>query len=506
VNVDGRVTTAASTAASVGARNTYRMLFGSMANLYYFNGDMAEVRIYRNRALTLDEQNQLGSALTTAYGISNALFEATGAELSEGVVSVPSSPTFVPLPYESAVWDADTLAGTNGSAVSTWASTNGVLSATLAAAGISGATAPALQMAAINNHRAVRFVGAQKSVLCIPAAQSPVAGATNFTVAFVFRTDTPGRTADQWYNSVGVIDAEQAGATYDWGIAFTGDGRVAGGIGNSDVTVFSKPFDLCDGLPHIAVVSYNAIASNTLVMVDGLNVCRAVGFHAAPRNSYRVLVGSLNALTGQYFTGDLAGFRFYPKQALTEAEMTSLSAELAARYGVRFVSRSNVLSPQPTGLGSGDVDVRAGATLELPSVTNAPVTLVSGQTISGGGTVRGTLALASGAALDIGLSQTLAVDALALRDGAVVRWHHSGNNGNTLSVESLKTAGTATLEIVGGNDLPERISFLAYTVGGGLDATVWTVVGGKANSTVEVNAVAHTLDLVTRKGTLILLK
>jgi len=482
------------------------MLFGSMANLYYFNGDMAEVRIYRNRALTLDKQNQLGSELTTAYGVQNALFETTGAELSEGVVPVPSSPTFEPLPYEAAVWDADTLTGTGGSAVNAWASTNEAVSATLAAAGIGGATAPTLLTAAINGHNAVRFVGAQKSVLCIPAAQSPISGVTNFSVAFVLRTDAPGRTADQWYSSVGVIDAEQAGATYDWGIAFTGDGRVAGGIGSPDVTVFSKPFDLHDGLPHVAVMSFDALGGYTRVMVDGLSVCRSVGVHAAPRNVYRVLIGSLNALNGQYFSGNLAGFRFYPKQALTESEMTSLSAELAVKYGVRFVSYGNALNPQPTGLGSGDVEVQTGATLALPSATNAPVTMITGQTISGGGRVRGTLALAAGAAVDIGLPDALALDTLWLDDGAVVRWHHSGGAGSQLSVTSLKTSGTAIMEVEGGCELPARVSVISYSSGDNLGHTVWTVSGGKTHTRVEVNVAAQTIDLVTPKGTMLSLR
>ena len=505
MNVDGRVTTAVSTYtnAATNSRNVYRFLIGSMNNLYYFNGDMAEIRIYRNRALTLGEQNALGGELASTYGVSGAVFETDGASFSDaaGVVAVSSTSAYSALPYNAAVWDADTLSGTNGRSVSAWSSTNGVLSATLSDAGVSGATAPVLLKGAINGHNAVRFTGSQKSVLGISAAQSPIAGVTNFSIAFAFRTDTPGRTADQWYNNVGVIDAEQAGATYDWGVGFTGDGRVAGGIGNSDSTTFSKPFDLCDGFPHVAVISYDAIGSNTLVTVDGLSARKNVGSHAAPRNTYRVLIGSLNALSGQYFTGDLAGFRFYPNQALTEAEMTSLSAELAATYGVRFISRIGVASPQPTGVGTGDVQVCSGATLDLPSVTNAPVTLVSGQTISGGGTVCGTLALASGAAVEIGLTNALTIDRLVLDSGAVVRWNHEGNSGLTLSVGTLKTAGAAIVEVVGGVNLPARIPFLSYDSGENLAGAEWTVTGGRGNTCVEVNTSNQTLDLVTHKGT-----
>jgi len=218
----------------------------------------------------------------------------------------------------------------------------------------------------------------------------------------------------------------------------------------------------------------------------------------------RLLLGSING--GGFFTGDLASFLLFPECALTEAEMTSLSAALALKYGIRFVSRGNTTIPQGTvTVGGGDVEIYSGAALLLPAATNSPVTLISGQTISGGGTVRGTLALDANATVDIGLAETLTMDALWLRDGSAVCWHHAGNTGNLLSVATLKTAGFATLRIAGGDDLPVRASVIAYTSGTGLDATVWTVTGGKRNTRVEINATAKTIDVVTPKGTLVLI-
>lgn len=510
MNVDGRVATAFSTATTVSARNTYRMLFGSMNQLsgYFFNGDMAEIRIYRNRALSVDEQNLIGNQLAATYGVPGAVFKETGSVVATvGEIVPESAGTFDPLPYDAETWDADTLSGTNGSAVSAWASTNGLVTATLAGVNKSGVTAPALVTGAINGHQVVRFTSALKTGLGIPADESPIAGSTNFTVAFVFRTTAPGKTATQWYSSIGVIDAEQPGGTYDWGIAFTGEGRVAAGIGLTDTTSWSKLFDLHDGMPHAAVVSYDALSGYTRIMVDGLYAVQSVGVHATPRNAFRIVLGSLNALDGQFFTGDLAAFRLFPERALTESEMTALSTEMTAKYGVLSVPRGNTLDPQPTGLGRrGDVEVCAGAALVLPVATNSAVTLTSGQTISGGGTVRGTLALASGATVDIGLAETLTMEDLWLQDGARVCWNHSEGVGNVLTVASLKTGAAATLVISGGNDLPARVSFLGYTSGTNLSATDWTVVGGKTNTRVEANAATQTLDLVTPRGTMVLVR
>jgi len=509
MNVDGRVTTRVSTSPVVAARNTCRMLFGSVAleGNKYFNGDMAEIRVYRNRALTEDEQNRIGNDLALTYGVANSQFATPTGEVAAaagGIAAATPPEAPAPLAYPSVVWDADTLSGAAGSAVSTWVATNGVNTASQSAAGTG--VAPVFAPGALNGHHAVHFTGSSSSVLGIPAGHNPVSGVTNFTVALVFRTATPGYfgSNQQWWECAGLIDAEQPDKQNDWGICFTRDGRVGGGIGKEDVTVFSKPFDLCDGQPHVAVFSCNATGGLVTVMLDGLAAPKAMTAHTSPRNAYRVLLGSLNA--GTFFTGDLATFRFYPECALTVAEMTSLSTELAQKYGIRFVPRGNTFLPKVTGVGGGDVEVRSGAALVLPEATNAPLTLASGQTIFGGGTVRGTLAVATNAVVDIGASETLRMGDLWLRDGATLRWNHSGGVGGALTVASLKTAGSATLEVVGGADLPVRVPVVRYQSGEGLEGTVWTVTGGAHNSRVEINAAAKTLDLVTAKGTAIFVR
>ncbi len=522
LNVDGRVTTADSTAASVAARNTYRMLFGSMNNLTYFTGDMAEIRIYRNRLLTADEQNGIGSELAATYGVANAQFTPPSFSAPERgeLAAAARSESAEPLPYTVTVWDADMLSGAAGSSVTAWASTNGLKSATLEAAtvldsnaAIGGRTAPVFAPGAINGHHAVRFNGSAKSVLGLPADQNPLSGVTNFTVALVFSTDKPGRwdTSQHWWGCEGLIDAEQPGGQNDWGISFTLDGRVAGGIGGTggsygDKTVYSKPFDLHDGQPHVAVVSYNSTGGVLTIMVDGLAAPSNYGVRNIPRNAKRLLLGSVNGEAGKFYTGDLAAFRLYPDCALTANEMTSLSTELAAKYGVRFVPRGNTVMSQATGLAAGDIEVYAGATLMLPTATNAPVTLASGQTLSGGGTVRGTLAVATNAVVDIGPAETLVLDDLWLRDGAIIQWNHSGGVGGMLSVGTLKTDGTATLQVKGVGNLPVRVQVIGYQFGEGLSVTAWTVSGGEKHSRVEINAVTQTVDLVTPKGTAIFVR
>lgn len=507
MNVDGRVTTAVSTSPVVSPRNTYRMLFGSMNLLggYYFNGDIAEIRIYRNRTLSATEQHQIGSELSALYGVPNAVFEEVGGQQATAGEILSSTSPVEPLAYAAAVWNADTLTGTNNSAVTAWASTNGLHVATVAGVGKS-VTAPTLVQSALNGHHAVRFTGSLMTGLGIPAVQNPVGGSTNFTVAFVFRTTTAGKTTNQWYSSIGIVDAEQPGTANDWGISFSGEGRLLAGIGNADITSASKLFDLHDGAPHAVVIAYDMVGGTISIMADGLGTTQSVGAHLAPRNAYRIVLGSLDALSGQFFSGDVAALRFFPNRALTSAEMTTLCLEMGAPYGVRPMPRGNVIFPQATGLGRGNIEVRAGAALVLPAATNSAVTLVSGQTIFGGGAVRGTLALGSGATLDIGAAETLSVETLWLNAGAILQWNHTNGVGATLPVSALKTAATATLQVAGGTTLPERVALLSYTSVTQTATTVWTVLGAKPNSHVVINTTAKTIDLITPRGTMLLVR
>lgn len=508
MNVDGRVTTAASTATTVAARNAYRLLFGSvnLENGKYFNGDMAEIRIYRNHALSPDEQNLIGSELAAAYGVSDALFEEPAIVTpSIGEMGVPSSPAGDTLPYEAVVWDADTLTGANGSAVNAWTSTNGACTATPAGVGKTGITAPTLVTDAFYGHNGVRFDGVGDA-LGIPAGDSPVAGSTNFTVALVFRTTVPGKDMPAWYSSVGLIDAEQASIQNDWGIAFSGSGRIMAGIGGPDATSLSKVYDLHDGMPHVAVIAYDALDGQTRIMVDGLDVVHTVAQHLTPRNPYRIVIGSLNALNGQFFTGDIAAFCFLPQRALTLSEMALLSTEMGTKFGVRPVSRSNTLNPQPTGLGRGDVEIAAGAALVVPVAESAPVTIRGGQTLRGAGAVRGTLAVADGGRISIDAPTALAVETLWLNDGAHVDWSHIDGIGGLLEVGSLSGGGTVTLHVTGEGNLPVRVPVIHYQQVEPLDTVTWNVSGGNSHTRVVLNPTTQTLDLFTARGTTVLIR
>lgn len=525
INLDGRAVTAPTQAASVVPRNLYPMLFGSLANEAdkYFNGDIAEVRIYRNRAFTPEQQALLGMELAANYGVANAVFEVPASVdpiTAEAPVFAANTPDN-PLPYPVEVWDAATVAGTHNSDVTSWTATGGVKTASLAAATvnvaggteveITGRTAPKLAHNAINGRPALRFTASQKSVLGIPSSDNPLAGCTNFTVAMIIRTATAGSAvyADDanWHRYSGLLDAEEPSAQNDWGLSWSNIGRINAGFGNPDTTLHSKPFDLHDGEPHVLVVAYDISGGKIVMTVDGLDTWKTIAGYTTPRNIQRLLLGSINGVDGKYFTGDIAEFHLYPERVLTAAEMTGLSQSLMSKYGIHAIATGNTVVPEGSAtLSSSGFEISSGASLVFPHSDVSPYTLTHGQTLSGAGTVRGTIAFGSGGTIDVGQSSALSLDDLRLLDGSSVYWNHENGIGRMLTVNTLTASGTVAIQVSGGQNLLARAPVIVYSEGNGLETTTWLVVGGKANSKVEINTTSMTVDLVTPMGTRIIIR
>lgn len=509
LNVDGRVVSTEASANSVNPRNVHRMLFGSVAleSSKYFHGDMAEIRIYRNRALSLAEQNLVGCELAAVYGAVEGEFEepeilsSSGGDLSEVVVDV------VPFESDAVVWRADTIAGADGASVPEWGSLGGEVVATLAGASNGSVTAPQLIRDGINGHSVVRFNGVN-SGLGIAAGDSPIGGCVNFSVAFVFRTAAAvGGDNVNWYNSTGIIDAEQPGRDYDWGLGISGQGYIMAGIGQTDVTSLSRIHDLYDGEPHAVVVAYDGDGGLTRIMVDGFDVEHSVGVHSTPRNIYRIIIGSMNAAGGKFFNGDLAEFLLLPDEALSMGEMRQLNDELCARYAIYQVPRINTLTPAATGLGSGDIEVKAGANLVLPSGVERPLSLRQGQRIRGGGSVIGRLAVADGGVAEIGSEGALSVEYLSFGSGGVLEWS-SGEPEvvEVMEVDQLEVDGGVVVRVTGGGELPSRVNLIEFNDYVSGEFAEWSVEGALPSSRVVIDMERGRVDLVTPSGTLMIIK
>lgn len=532
LTVDGEVVrkTVALNETTKSPRKASKMYFGvqnigdSGPKAYALIGTVAEFRFYPDRALSDGERAGLGASLAAKYGASSAVAATGGGDVQNG--EMLSSADATKPDDGAAAWDADSLdALEDGAAVETWTAEDGTRTATVATGRLrmssssdlsteekSTVNAPVLVKDALNGHHVVRFNGSH--ALGVSADDSPVSGATAWTVAMVFRTSdssSPG-SSRQFYQGRGLFGAElPLNSRADWGVTFWNEhGRVLAGYGgkdsgNSDHNIVSRAWDLNDGEPHILVATFDTDAGIVNVAVDGVwcpqktTKCSS----STPREAMRVLIGAMNA--DYFFRGDVAAFRMYGR-VLSRAEIDALIDAWTDRYAV---------PPQPkypcaageatrTGLGSKSISVASGATLSLPVAETAPFTLADGQTLECAGTVRGTLGVGTDGVLDLVSASPEGFDGLWLRDGATVRVSRAATEG--VSVGTVKAEGAVTLDVTGTGSMPLRLPVFEYADSVDVSNATVTLQGCSAATTLAVDETRHQVLLVTAKGTIIIMR
>lgn len=298
---------------------------------YYFNGDIAEIQLY-TQALNSSEMANLSSTLATTYGITSV----SGVPLNR--------------------WVADSLSGNNGSAVSNWVDTIGGTAATQFTAGAQ----PKLYTNVLNGHKTVRFASAASQYLTVPAANSSLSGAGNFSIVVVFRTSTAGHSSPDFYENTGLLGADVPGVVDDWSLVINGSelGAGLGSAANGCSTDFSLyGGTVTDGNPHIGVYVRNA--DTITLYVDGVIVASQSGLCMDARVDCLFEIG---AMTGpqDFFNGDIAEIQLY-NYALTSPELNSVDEVLASTYGIGGGAAGTV-----TVWGSNS----SGQTNVPPSLTN----------------------------------------------------------------------------------------------------------------------------------------
>ncbi len=186
------------------------------------------------------------------------------------------------------------------------------------------------------------------------AAASPVGGLEAFSVAIVFRAESPGANlGTQWYSKSGIVDAEQAGYTADWGTVIDEAGHIGFGVGDPDQTTYQADgSSLVDGSFHVAVFTWGG--GTQTVYVDDRTPVSQTGSATLPRNNAGFSFGSLHTdLDGQRFSGDLVEVQFYDS-ALTGEEAAALIGQLTAIHieaALPFVHAFSA-APNPIYVGS----------------------------------------------------------------------------------------------------------------------------------------------------------
>ncbi len=414
----------------------------------------------------------------------------------------------VALPAPDAVWEANTLVGTPGSAVTSWSSTNGTwaFNSTIASAIYAGFTSPKLGTSLLNGHRVVTFNGTSNALALTGNKATPASGATNLTVAVVVRGGGAGRgDSGDWRDGAGIIGQTlyQVGnaSTNWWGIGYSAQGRAGAGVGGlvpGVSTAWSVPRELHDGEPHVLIYVWRG-GSGVLMNVDGYVTASGASLTVPMLQSRMILGANENKFC---FNGDIAEFRFY-RAALSADEQTVLALELARKYGAVVAGyRPDGLAPDAP-LASREVRIAAGASF-YAGASGTPVG--SGQVYTGDGDVYGSLNVAMNGVIACGPAEALTLERLVFQPGGIFRWV-CGADGSHQPVEVrdlILPQGVVVVDV----DTPEEkvrptgvlIRYSGEIVDNGAS---WNVHGDHPETAVVVDRKRKMIRLTTPTGTLI---
>jgi len=130
----------------------------------------------------------------------------------------------------------------------------------------------------------------------------------NMTIEYWVKTTQTSLTGTQWYNGNGIVDAEVAGSTSDFGTSLL-NGKLAFGIGNPDVTIQSTTSINTGSWTHVAA-TWNGSTGEMKIYINGVLEATgtgATGTRTAPPN---IRIGSIQ--TGiQYFNGTIDELRIW---------------------------------------------------------------------------------------------------------------------------------------------------------------------------------------------------
>ena len=471
----------------------------------FYSGDILELRVYTNRLFTADEQLKVTKHLLAQYGGDKRMMKYAKAPRATGAPGAFTRSYVAPTPVATtASWDADDIDAADGASVTSWASEDGQKIAGTADTGAAGT--PTLVKDAINGHAALRFEGSLKQALAIPAAASPISGASGYTAALVWRTESAGVSA----TSAGLLSSHVSGGTSNFSLYYFNRSAVSATIrdsaGNTDAKT-RKPYNLNDGETHITILSCEAATKKYLLMTDGCFLTGSLVGDAA-RSSSPVQIGSfLQGATDAkyYFTGDIAAVKLYDK-ALTQAEMRDLGEYWAQKYATQLLVgyKYTPAHLRESGLGATNISVAAGARLSMPLSDTAPFTMTRG-TLSGAGEFIGTYRLQGSAALDASAVAPSVLDELNLAGGATVKV--SKDAFGSLSVRRLVVSGANAVDISAGSAVPgRRETILTYDEAEIDPDATWTVVGGDTNMSVVHDPANRRLVLYTKFGMAIIVR
>lgn len=472
-------------------------------------GTIAEIRIYPNRCMSMGELSALSFELNQKYNPS-ALSESEFIGASNCIVAgdwvdVKDEP--VALPEGATEFNAGSATVAEGSEVTTLPSADGTISATSVTGG--GLKGPTLVKSGPGKKPMLRFTAAEKTALGVANSVSPVSGVASFAVAVVFRTTTDGLSADSKRAGRGLVSTVQSSVTgndaNDLAIEFQSDGTIATVVGNGNYKFSRKPCRLADGQVHVAILNADQNADVMTQMVDGLPQYASLPDNHA-RNICDLLIGSLcKTKDSQYFDGDIAAVALWDR-ALTREEMDQVTEHYAQEYSFYPLAKGKFTAADLTerGVAAKEICVEDGAALRIVESKDNPFTLGVYQTLTGEGSVLGSVCWGAGSVYDTAVAAKNVHDVQL--NGATVKF---AAGSLPLTIANLSSiSGAITLDvsaaISGKPDL--RVKLIDVAPGVVKSGTTFSIVGAEGTSRAYYDESRGGIVLYSPRGGVILLR
>jgi hypothetical protein len=122
----------------------------------------------------------------------------------------------------------------------------------------------------------------------------------DFTIEFWFQSSQVAGGEGQWWQGMGLVDGEVAGAANDFGVSL-GNGKVLFGMGNADTTIRSDV--VADGVWHHVAATREQSSGAMVLYVDGTQVASGSGSTESRDASDQIRIGSIQ--TGNNFYNGL---------------------------------------------------------------------------------------------------------------------------------------------------------------------------------------------------------
>lgn len=143
----------------------------------------------------------------------------------------------------------------------------------------------------------------------------------DFAIEFWFKSTGGIGTGGQWWEGAGLVDAEVAGPTNDFGVSLRSDGKVVAGVGTPDSSIVSSSGGYNNGAWHHVVFNRTRNTGALQLFVDGVSAGTATGSTASLTGPATINFGRI-AAGGNHFAGSLDEVALY-RSILPQATITS---------------------------------------------------------------------------------------------------------------------------------------------------------------------------------------